>query len=73
MTAPISPGNSGGPVLNSNGKVIGVAVSQINYLDPETLVNRAQNLNFAVPVNYLKDLLKRTGPPKPLSDLEIVY
>jgi S1-C subfamily serine protease len=47
ITAPISPGSSGGPVFNSTGKVIGVATA---YLDI------GQNLNFAMPVNYLKSL-----------------
>ena len=64
MTAPISGGNSGGPVLNGEGKVIGVSVGYRGG---------GQNLNYAIPVNYLKALLKRTGPPKPLSALEIVY
>lgn len=60
MTAPISGGNSGGPVLSAEEKVIGISVGQsIN----------GQNLNFAVPVNYLKALLRRNGLPKPLSDL----
>ena len=52
IDAPISPGNSGGPVLNENGKVIGVSVSVHRDLD-------AQNLNFAVPSNYLKELLRK--------------
>lgn len=52
IDAPISPGNSGGPVLNEKGKVIGVSVSVHRDLD-------AQNLNFAVPSNYLKALLRR--------------
>jgi S1-C subfamily serine protease len=47
ITAPISPGSSGGPVFNLNGRVIGVATA---YLA------RGQNLNFAMPVNYLKTL-----------------
>ena len=51
MTAPISRGSSGGPVLDRNADVIGLAVGQT--------VN-GQNLNYAIPVNYLKALLIRT-------------
>ena len=61
MTAPISPGSSGGPVLNSAGKVIGISVSVHRALD-------AQNLNFAIPSNYLKALLGEARPAKPLSE-----
>ena len=68
MTAPISPGNSGGPVVNGKGEVIGVSTLIIH--DSE---NRDQNLNCAVPVNNLKALLNLVGPPKPLSNLEIIY
>ena len=60
MTAPISPGSSGGPVLNSKGEVIGISVSVHRALD-------AQNLNFAIPSNYLKALLAKARPAKPLS------
>ena len=60
MTAPISPGSSGGPVLNSKGKVIGISVSVHRALD-------AQNLNFAIPSNYLKALLTKARPAKPLA------
>ena len=60
MTAPISPGSSGGPVLNRKGKVIGVSVATFRALE-------AQNLNFAIPSNYLKALLNRSGIAKPFS------
>ncbi|MDE0397348.1 MAG: tetratricopeptide repeat protein [Candidatus Poribacteria bacterium] len=53
MTAPISPGSSGGPVLNRNGDVIGVSVAVHRALD-------AQNLNFAVPTKYLEKLLEES-------------
>jgi parallel beta-helix repeat protein len=50
ITAPISPGNSGSPVMTRSGTVIGVA----------TFTTReGQNLNFASSVKYLRMLLSR--------------
>ena len=59
MTAPISPGSSGGPVLNCKGEVIGVSFAQHRALD-------AENLNFAIPSKYLKTLLSLSDTVKPL-------
>ena len=58
ITAPISPGSSGGPVLNEQGKVIGVAVATFKG---------GQNLNFAIPASYLSPLLADTKPIRPLA------
>ena len=49
ITAPMSPGSSGGPVLNAKGQLEGISVSQIE---------EGQNINFAIPQSYLKELLK---------------
>jgi len=57
ITAPISPGSSGGPVLNGKGEVIGVSVATYRG---------GQNLNFAIPSNYLSTLISKAGPTKPL-------
>ena len=46
-SAPISPGNSGGPLIDEYGRVIGI--------NTFVLVD-GQNLNFAVPVYYLDQL-----------------
>lgn len=59
ITAPISPGSSGGPVFNNNGKLVGIAVSTIR---------EGQNLNFAIPSSELYNLLKnRSNTAKALN------
>jgi hypothetical protein len=49
-TASISPGSSGGPLVNEFGKVVGLTTAQ--------MVN-GQNLNFVIPSKYLVELKNR--------------
>lgn len=48
ITAPISPGSSGGPILNNDGEVIAVSVASLTS---------GQNLNFAIPSKYVNKLI----------------
>lgn len=57
ITAAISPGSSGGPVLDASARVIGVAVGQIEG---------GESLNFAIPASYLAELLTREAKLVPL-------
>jgi serine protease Do len=54
-TAPVNHGDSGGPLLNSDGRVIGVTTS---------ILEGTQNIGFAIPINMVKEIvleLKMTG------------
>jgi tetratricopeptide (TPR) repeat protein len=58
ITAPISPGSSGSPVVNMQGQVIGVATLQITG---------GQSVNFAIPSERISQL--QTGALSSLSEL----
>lgn len=62
ITAPISPGSSGGPVLSANGEVVGVSLATFR---------EGQNLNFAIPSHYVRKLLEKSGPPEPLAKTDL--
>lgn len=57
ISVPISPGNSGGPLFNMRGEVIGINTAQFGGA-----FAGAQNLNLAVPVNELKRLVQSSYP-----------
>jgi large subunit ribosomal protein L28 len=52
IDATVNPGNSGGPGLNSDGKIVGVTVSKISTQD-------VSNIGFLIPITFLKFFLHR--------------
>jgi S1-C subfamily serine protease len=56
ITSPLSSGSSGGPVMDRDGTVIGVAVA---------IIENGQNLNFAVPSTSLLRMIKGETPATP--------
>ena len=58
-TAPVQPGNSGGPMLDGNGNVIGVVVAQLNALKVASATGGIpQNINFAIKSATLSGFLE---------------
>jgi len=53
-STPIQPGNSGGPLLDSSGRVVGVVVAQLNALPN-------QNVNFAIQSPIVINFLSAKG------------
>jgi S1-C subfamily serine protease len=57
ITAPVQPGNSGGPLLDEGGNVVGVVVSRINAMRSDV----AQNINFAIKASEATSFLDAQG------------
>ncbi|HUR37039.1 MAG TPA: serine protease, partial [Terriglobales bacterium] len=64
ISAPISPGNSGGPVYDPHGVLVGI----VSYTFNKAMAPNAENLNFAVDADVLLDtqgwLYEDKGPEK---------
>jgi S1-C subfamily serine protease len=64
VTTPFQAGNSGGPVLDRSGNVIGVAVAKLNALAVLGAVgDLPQNVNFAINLQTLKVFLTKNKIP----------
>ena len=69
MSAPIQLGNSGGPVLNSSGRVVGVVTSKLNAAhELKTNGDITQNVNFALKASVLRMFLAANNVPHAKGD-----
>jgi V8-like Glu-specific endopeptidase len=61
--ASVNPGNSGGPLVNRQGEVIGIVTFKLRG---------GENLNFAIPINYLRGLADSpSGTAMSLDELHV--
>ena len=61
--APLNPGNSGGPLLDEFGRVIGVNTARVSERDGRTITG----INFAIPINHVKRDLEAGSLPRSLT------
>ena len=62
LTAPVQPGNSGGPLLDMNGNVVGVIVAKLDaLLIAAEMDDIPQNINFAIKGRIAIDFLEAEG------------
>jgi len=54
ISVPVQSGNSGGPLIDDQGRVAGVVLSKADSIGDHEL---AEDVNFAIKVGYVRDLL----------------
>jgi hypothetical protein len=79
FTAPIQPGNSGGPLVDASGSVVGIVTSKLSPLwTVKNIGDLPQNVNFGLKSSVIRDFLKSRGveyrtsgraAPIPITDL----
>ena len=64
LTAPIQPGNSGGPILNAWGSLVGVTFARIDDVSVlEQSGTIPQNINYGIKHDVVRDMLEEYNIP----------
>jgi len=72
MTAPVQSGNSGGPLIDASGNVVGVVVSKLDAARvSQRIGDLPQNVNFAVKAGEVMAFLDRLHVPYSVGQLEV--
>lgn len=62
ISAPVQPGNSGGPLLDESGAVVGVIVAKLDALKVAAAIDDIpQNINFAIKASVVARFLEEAG------------
>jgi S1-C subfamily serine protease len=58
FTAPVQPGNSGGPLLDRSGNLVGIVAARINDVAVAKVTGSLpQNINFAIKTSIVREFL----------------
>jgi S1-C subfamily serine protease len=69
ISVPLQPGNSGGPLFNKEGNVIGITSARLNG---EAVGTQIENVNYAIKSSYLLNLYKMIPNSTKLSTTSVV-
>jgi S1-C subfamily serine protease len=62
MTTPVQPGNSGGPLLDEDGHLVGVVTAKLNAVEVAKATGDVpQNVNFAIRGQVLRTFIEANG------------
>jgi S1-C subfamily serine protease len=71
ISAAVQPGNSGGPLLSSNGEIVGVVAAKLNALKVARATGSIpENINFAIKTGALRDFLDNSVVPYQTAEMK---
>jgi S1-C subfamily serine protease len=69
ISAAVQPGNSGGPLLDTGGEVVGMVAAKLNALKfVKATGNIPENINFAIKTGMLRDFLDNSVVPYQIAE-----